>query len=118
MTSKLDDLLQAEPTERQSHLGETEYDPDYDEPAANSSKSSQAASKHDKSAHSMTGSRSAGHQQPDKDASKDDSEKSGKDNVRKEQEEGVIDATKESNASKGGLSPAGLAWPKRLPRGK
>lgn len=117
VSSKLDDLIQAEPVERQSHLGETEYDPDHREPASKSSKSSPAASKHDKSARSTAGRKSADQQQPDKDAPKGDSTKSGDGNHQVEQE-GVTDTAQESGASRRGLSPAGLAWPKRPPRGK
>lgn len=35
-----------------------------------------------------------------------------------EQEEEVTDSAQKPAASRGGLSPAGLAWPKRPPRGK
>lgn len=114
VSSKFDDLIQAEPTERQSDLRETEYDPDNEEPAAKSSKLSKTASKHDKSARSRTGNQ----QQPDNDAPKGDSKKSSDVDGQVEQEENVTDIAQESTASRGGLSPAGLAWPKRPPRGK
>lgn len=118
VSSKLDSLVQAEPTDRQSHLGEAEVDPDHEEPAAESSKAAGAVATHGKSARSTTEGRKANQQQHDEDASKGSSETSGDSDVRTGQEEGAHDVAQETIASRGGLSPAGLAWPKRPPRGK
>lgn len=110
--------MQAEPADKQLQHGEAEVDPDHEEPAAESSKPAKAVATHGKAAHSTTGGRKANQQQDDEDALKGNSEKSGDGDVQVGQEEGAQDAEHESGASRGGLSPAGLAWPKRPPRGK
>lgn len=111
-------MMQAEPTDRQLPLGEAEVDTDHAEPAAESSKPAKPVTTHGKAAHSTTGGRKSSRQHRDKEMSKGDSENSGDSDVQAGQEEGLQDTAHESVASRGGLSPAGLAWPKRPPRGK
>lgn len=117
VSSKLDEMAQAEPTERQSHLGETEHDHDYEEPPAKSSKSSKPAYKRGKSGRI---SKSAGKQQADNQAqegeSAEDNDSSGGSHM--EQDNDRKNVAQKSSASRDGLSPAGLAWPKRPPRDK
>lgn len=117
VSSKLDNLAQAEPTDRQSHLGETEYDHDYAEPPAKSSKSSKAAPKRGKSAHI---SKSAGKQQAESPAQEGPSaeDSDSNDGSHMEQDNDRKISAQKSSASRDGLSPAGLAWPKRPPRDK
>lgn len=101
VSSKLDKLAEAQPTERQSHLGETEYDPDYEEASANTSKTLKAMPKHSQSTRKKAASSAKQHSN-DEEEQKDD-DKEGED-------------AKKSPAGQGNLSPAGLAWPKRPPR--
>lgn len=120
VSSKLDKLAQAEPTERQSHLGETEYDHDYEDPAAKSSKSSEPAPKRGKSARITAGGKTEGPQQADRHAHEGDRAKCHDSNDERymEQDDDKKDTGHKSLASRGRLSPAGLAWPTRSPRGK
>ena len=129
VSSKLDKLAKAEPTERESHLGKTEYDPDYKEPPAKRSKASKAATKRGKSGQLTAGS-SAGKQQNEKDVCDDDNDAQEGDlqkdnaldddnnNICQQGPDDTTDAKQESEGGKGGLSPAGLAWPRRPPRKK
>lgn len=126
VSTKLDKLAQAEPAERESLLGETEYDPEYEERPAKQSKASKAVTNRGKSVR-IAASRNAGKEQDDDVNDGDDNAQEGhpqKDKIdhsldtSHQASNDTKDVKQESENSKGGLSPAGLAWPKRPPRRK
>ena len=107
VSAKLDELAQTAPAERQSHLGETQHDADYQQPAAKPGKSSSAAvvsAKHKKSAR-VSAARKA------KDDQEDESDEDGEKSVEN-------DRVKMHDNAGSDVHDNRLSWPKRPSKNK
>jgi len=124
VSAKLDELAAAPPPERESHLGETEHDADYEEPAAKSSKPKEAAgsvaASEPDSAAAAQPTKSAG--SAARKAAKDDKGDESNDYWGKSAE-GITDEEEDRKqklhvGQDDSLLDDRLSWPKRPPRRK
>ncbi len=123
VSAKLDELAQTAPPERESHLGETEHDADYQPKSQKASAPSASDTKHAKSP-----SAAAQHPKPARKSAarkvKSDKEDGNGDDKGMSAEDSSDSEERHDTQTQAGTndslphSQTALSWPKRLPRKK